>query len=135
MMLPKMGESQLHKLDEKAFGVTGLYHPREAVNAGFIVTERTVIHIDAGMRPADGRYLFELSTRVAPKNKIYLVLTHHHTDHILGMRPFREEGARIIGHKLLVDWIQGFWLGSGKPVEEIYGEGDCLRVSLQDMIL
>lgn len=121
-MSPKMEESQLHRLDEKVFGVTGLYHPRGTVNAGFIVTEGAVIHIDAGMRPADGRRLLELSAGVAPKNKIYLILTHHHTDHIFGMKPFRKQGARMISHKLVVDWIQGFWLGSGKPVEEIYRE-------------
>jgi len=114
---------KLHKLSESVFAVSRLYHPHETVNAGFIITERGIVHIDAGMRPADGRYLLELSTELAPdREKLYLILTHHHTDHIFGMRAFRERGAKIIGHRLLVEWIKEFWLKPGKPVEEIYRE-------------
>jgi glyoxylase-like metal-dependent hydrolase (beta-lactamase superfamily II) len=114
---------KLYQLGGNAFAVTGLYHPRWTVNAGFILTQKSIVHIDAGMRPADGRYLLELSVKLAPgREKLYLILTHHHTDHIFGMRAFRERKAKIIGHRLLGEWMESFWLASGKTVKEIYRE-------------
>ena len=114
---------KLHQFGNNAFAVIGLYHPCGSVNAGFILTGRSIVHIDAGMRLADGRYLLELSAKLAPgREKLYLILTHHHTDHIFGMRAFRERGAKVIGHRLLAEWIEEFWLKPGKSVEEIYKE-------------
>jgi len=112
---------ELYKLADNAFAVTGLYHVHISVNAGFITTSESIVHIDAGMRVADGRYLLKLSGEVAPaRGKIYLILTHHHTDHIFGMRAFKERGAKVIGHRELKEWIANFWLEPGLPVPEIY---------------
>ena len=30
---------------------------------------------------------------------LFLILTHHHSDHIFGMRVFREAGAKVIAHE------------------------------------
>ena len=65
----------------------------------------------------------KLSGEVAPGRKnIYLVLTHHHTDHIFGMRAFKERGAKVIGHRELKEWIANFWLEPGLPLPKIYKE-------------
>jgi glyoxylase-like metal-dependent hydrolase (beta-lactamase superfamily II) len=35
------------------------------------------------------------------KEKLYLILTHHHSDHVFGMRAMQEKGAKVIAHKVV----------------------------------
>ena len=98
---------ELHDLNNNAYAVTDLFHPSgKGVNAGFLLTSKTVIHIDAGMTVADGNQLLAYSREKAPnQNRLLLILTHHHSDHIFGMRPIKEAGARIIAHKKIDDFL------------------------------
>jgi glyoxylase-like metal-dependent hydrolase (beta-lactamase superfamily II) len=91
--------AELHSLNGNVYGVTGLFHPFGSVNAGFIITSNSIIHIDAGTTIADGNYLLAQSSKKAKEKKnLFLILTHHHSDHIFGMRVFKDAGARIIAH-------------------------------------
>lgn len=99
------GMAKLHRLAEKVYGVTKLFHPFGSVNAGFVVTENFIVHIDAGTTISDGEYLLESSMeKLGKKPKgIWLVLTHHHSDHIFGMDAFKKD-AKVIAHK----WVRRF---------------------------
>lgn len=92
---------KLHRLKENAYGITRLFHlSNVGVNAGFIVTKNSIIHVDAGMTVADGKSLLVQSNKEAKKkDNLFLILTHHHSDHIFGMRVFKEAGAKVIAHK------------------------------------
>ena len=93
---------KLHRLNDNAYGVIELFHPACSVdtNAGFVLTKNFIIHIDAGMTVADGIYLLKHSKMKAGKReKLLLILTHHHSDHIFGMRVFKEAGAKVIAHE------------------------------------
>jgi glyoxylase-like metal-dependent hydrolase (beta-lactamase superfamily II) len=92
---------QVHDFGNNVFGVTGLHHIAGiGVNAGFILTSDTVIHIDSGMTITDGEYLLSKSKEKATQQEnVLLILTHHHSDHIFGMRIFKEVDAEVIAHE------------------------------------
>lgn len=68
-------------------------------NAGFIVTPRGVVVVDALGSPAVARRLLEQIRRVTPLPVTHVVVTHYHADHIYGLQVFRELGARVIAHQ------------------------------------
>jgi glyoxylase-like metal-dependent hydrolase (beta-lactamase superfamily II) len=98
---------KLHRLSGNVYGVTGLFHLSDVgVNAGFVITKNSIIHIDAGMTVDDGNYLLTQSRKKAKNKKnLFLILTHHHSDHTFGMRVFKEAGAKIIAHKNVRDFL------------------------------
>jgi hypothetical protein len=64
---------KLHRLNENAYGITRLFHlSNVGVNAGFIVTKNSIIHIDAGMTVADGKSLLVRSSKEEGKSLSYL---------------------------------------------------------------
>jgi glyoxylase-like metal-dependent hydrolase (beta-lactamase superfamily II) len=88
-------------------------------NAGFIVTSKGVLVIDALASPADGERLLRTIQKITPEPVKWLVLTHHHPDHHFGAVVFRRAGARIIAHpdrrvlageagpeQLIADWTR-----------------------------
>jgi glyoxylase-like metal-dependent hydrolase (beta-lactamase superfamily II) len=103
LILPEVSGAManLHRLNHNVYGVTGLFHPAGiCVNAGFVITSDSIVHIDAGTTVSDGNYLISQSFKKAKgRKKLFLILTHHHSDHIFGMRVFKEEGARVIAHE------------------------------------
>lgn len=104
---------KIHRLAENVYGITELFHPAGWVNAGFIATENFVIHIDAGMTINDGKYLLENSMKKAKEpEELWLILTHNHSDHIFGMKVFKEAGAKIIAH----EWVKKFLLSRTLPL-------------------
>jgi len=104
---------ELHTLAEGVYAVTNLYHPMGGVNAGFVVTKSYVVHIDAGMTVRDGEYLLRASMEKFGRKpqKMWLVLTHNHSDHIFGIGVFKEAGAQVIAHK----WVRQFLLHRTLP--------------------
>ena len=98
-------------------------------NAGFVVTDSGVAVIDALASPLEARRLQEAIRTVTPAPVRWVVLTHHHPDHMMGTIVFAREGATVIAHPdrtmltrengddgLLADWdrviglhdLQGF---------------------------
>lgn len=94
---------ELHNLKKNVYGVTQLFHPAYdfGVNAGFLTARNVIVHIDAGMTIKDGEWLLSQSRKATTEKdvELLLVLTHHHSDHIFGMRVFKEAGAKIVAHK------------------------------------
>ena len=104
---------KVHRLAKGVYGVTDLFHPAGGVNAGFIAIRDFVVHVDAGMTVSDGRYLLENSMKkVKRPTRFWLVLTHNHSDHIFGMRVFKEAGAKIFAH----EWVKKFLLSRTFPL-------------------
>lgn len=99
--------AQVQEIRRNTFAVLGLGHPDIVrVNAGFIVTPSVVVSIDAGMTVADGEFLWQVAHALAPERESLLVLTHHHSDHVFGMRAFRERGAKIIAHARVREFLE-----------------------------
>ncbi len=88
-------------------------------NAGFVVTPAGVAVIDALASPWEARQLLATirATTAAPVR--WLILTHHHPDHMMGAIVFRRLGAAVIAHpdramqagehgdgELLTDWTR-----------------------------
>jgi glyoxylase-like metal-dependent hydrolase (beta-lactamase superfamily II) len=105
MQLPVgLGNPNVHKLETDVLAITGLYHTSIAkgfsVNSGMIFTDKSVVLIDCGMTIASSEFLWKLAKeRMHGRERLYLILTHHHSDHVFGMRVFKEKGAQIIAHK------------------------------------
>jgi thiosulfate/3-mercaptopyruvate sulfurtransferase len=98
-------------------------------NAGFVVTDSGVVVIEALASPLEARQLLATIRTVTPARVRWLVLTHHHPDHMMGAIVFTRAGAAVIAHPdrtmvtrengddgLLADWdrviglheLQGF---------------------------
>jgi len=109
-MPPGLRDPNVHEIKENVLAVTGLYHsPEEGfyVNAGIIFTKNSAVFIDAGMTIASAEFLWKTAQeqRNDPKS-LYLILTHHHADHVFGMRIFKEKGVKIIAHHMIREWLE-----------------------------
>jgi glyoxylase-like metal-dependent hydrolase (beta-lactamase superfamily II) len=67
-------------------------------NAGFIVTHDGVAVVDAEASPLQGKRLLAAVRTVTPAPIKWLILTHHHPDHMFGAIVFKRQGAAIIAH-------------------------------------
>ncbi len=105
-----LGNPKVFRLAENVFAVEHLYHskgPLAGVNAGIILTAESVIFIDSGMSIASAEYLWRLAQKkMTGQKKIYLILTHSHSDHVFGMQFFRDKGAEVIGHRLTAEHLK-----------------------------
>lgn len=105
-----LGNPKVFKLAENVFGVEHLYHskgPLAGVNAGIILTPESVIFVDSGMSIASSEYLWRLAQKkMEGQKKIYLILTHSHSDHVFGMRVMKDRGAEVIGHILTAEHLK-----------------------------
>ena len=74
-------------------------------NAGFVVTEDSVVVVDALGSPALAERLVAEIRKITPKPIRHLVLTHYHADHIYGAQVFKALGADIIAHELGKEYL------------------------------
>lgn len=86
------------RLKENIFTITGLMHPL-GVNVGFIVTKNNVIAIDSSWYDVSARFIINYIREITNNPIKYLILTERHSDHIFGMKYFKDVGAKIISHK------------------------------------
>lgn len=96
-----IGNPNVTRLSDNVLAITGLYHTggEDGVTAGIIFTRESVVFIDAGMTIASAEFIWNEAYRLmGNRKKFYLILTHHHSDHIFGMRVFKEKGAKVISH-------------------------------------
>ena len=68
-------------------------------NAGFIVTTKGVVVIDALGSPALAERLLADIRTITPQPVTHVILTHYHADHVYGLQVFAALGARIIAQK------------------------------------
>jgi glyoxylase-like metal-dependent hydrolase (beta-lactamase superfamily II) len=69
-------------------------------NAGFVVTNDSVVVIDALGSPALALELVAQIKKLTNKPISHVIVTHYHADHIYGLQVFRELGAKVIAHRL-----------------------------------
>jgi glyoxylase-like metal-dependent hydrolase (beta-lactamase superfamily II) len=74
-------------------------------NAGFVITPDSVVVIDALGSPALARRLLQEIGRITPKPVSHVIVTHYHADHIYGLQAFKAAGARIVAHRLALEYL------------------------------
>ena len=68
-------------------------------NAGFVITEDSVVVIDALGSPPLARRLLQAIARITPRPVSHVIVTHYHADHVYGLQAFAEQGARIVAQR------------------------------------
>ena len=68
------------------------------VNIPFIITERNVLVVDSGNNPEEGEAIVAAIQKITDKPIQYVVLTHYHRDHTLGLKSFPAD-AKVISHE------------------------------------
>ncbi len=75
-------------------------------NAGFIITDDSVVVIDSLGTPKLGRRMIATIKQITDKPIKYLIVTHNHPDHAYGAIAFRElEGVQVVGHQGTLKYI------------------------------
>lgn len=69
-------------------------------NAGFVVTQDSVVMIDALGSPAAAEKLVAQIRKITPKPISHVILTHYHADHVYGLQVFKALGAQVVAHTL-----------------------------------
>jgi glyoxylase-like metal-dependent hydrolase (beta-lactamase superfamily II) len=81
-------------VQENLYLITGMQWD---INVTFLVTGEGVLVVDSGNDPAEGRWVVEKIKEKTDKPIKYVVLTHHHFDHSLGLMGFPKD-VTIIAH-------------------------------------
>lgn len=93
------------RLKNNIFAITGLMHPI-GVNAGFIITKKSVIVIDSSWYDVSAKFMINYIKEITKNPIKYLILTERHSDHIFGMKYFKDRGARVIAHKKTKEFLK-----------------------------
>lgn len=75
-------------------------------NAGFVITPKGVVVIDALGSPVLAQQLIEEIGRLTPLPVTHVIVTHYHADHIYGLQAFKALGARVIAHRAAQQYLQ-----------------------------
>ena len=87
------------RLSPRCYAVTGLaYCPPWCVNAGFIAGDGETLVVDTGGNALAGQTVYGYATAVRPENRLRVLNTEKHFDHIGGNAVFRAQGIDIWGH-------------------------------------
>jgi glyoxylase-like metal-dependent hydrolase (beta-lactamase superfamily II) len=87
------------QLSPHCFAVTGLgYVPPWCVNAGFVVGQHTTVIVDTGANALAAATIHGYATIARRGNRLIVIDTEKHFDHIGGNGYFRERGIDVYGH-------------------------------------
>ena len=87
------------RLSPRCYAVTGLaYSPPWCVNAGFIAGDTETLVVDTGGNVLAGQTVHGYATAVRPANRLRVLNTEKHFDHIGGNAFFRAQGVDMWGH-------------------------------------
>ena len=87
------------KLSEHCYAVTGLgYVPPWSVNAGFIAGRDTTLIVDTGACALSAQTIHGYASAVRTSNRIVVIDTERHFDHIGGNSYFRDRAIDVYGH-------------------------------------
>ena len=64
-------------------------------NAGFVITPKGVVVIDALGSPALAKKLIAEIKKITPQKVVAVIVTHYHADHVYGLQEFKKIGAKI----------------------------------------
>lgn len=91
------------RLTDHCYAVPGLaYATPWCVNAGFIAGEEATLVVDSGGNALAAQAVHGYAAAVRPGNKMFLINTEKHFDHILGNCYFHDQGIEIWGHAELM---------------------------------
>jgi glyoxylase-like metal-dependent hydrolase (beta-lactamase superfamily II) len=68
-------------------------------NAGFVVTPKGVVVIDALGSPVLAQKLIQEIRRITKQKIVAVVLTHYHADHVYGLQEFKRLGATVYAQR------------------------------------
>lgn len=68
-------------------------------NAGFVVTNDSVLVFDALATPVLGQAMLKAIRSVTPLPVKRVIVSHYHADHIYGLQTFKQAGAEIWAHE------------------------------------
>jgi glyoxylase-like metal-dependent hydrolase (beta-lactamase superfamily II) len=87
------------RLSDRCFAVTGLaYVPPWSVNSGFVAGEQITLVIDTGANALAAATIHGYAAAARPGNRLLVINTEKHFDHIGGNGFFRERGLDVYGH-------------------------------------
>src|SRR5260370_23007553 len=87
------------QVSPNCFAGAGLgYVPPWCVNAGFIVGRHTTLVVDTGANALAAATIHGYASIARPHNRLIVVDTEQHFDHIGGNGYFRERGVDVYGH-------------------------------------
>lgn len=90
-------------------GVAGLGSPANQnfiSNAGFVVTQDSVVVFDALGSPAAAERLVEVIRSITPLPIKHVFVSHYHADHIYGLQVFKRLGARVYAGREAMSYLQ-----------------------------
>ena len=64
-------------------------------NAGFVVTPKGVVVVDALGSPILAKKLIQEIARISPQKIVAVIVSHYHADHVYGLQEFKRIGAKI----------------------------------------
>lgn len=64
-------------------------------NAGFVITPKGVVVMDALGSPVLAKKLIREIARITPQKVVAVIVSHYHADHIYGLQEFKKIGATI----------------------------------------
>jgi len=64
-------------------------------NAGFVVTPKGVVVVDALGSPVLAKKLIAEIKKITPQKIVAVIVTHYHADHVYGLQEFKNIGAKI----------------------------------------
>jgi glyoxylase-like metal-dependent hydrolase (beta-lactamase superfamily II) len=64
-------------------------------NAGFVITPKGVVVIDALGSPVLAKKLIAEIKKITPQKVVAVIVTHYHADHVYGLQEFKNIGAKI----------------------------------------
>jgi glyoxylase-like metal-dependent hydrolase (beta-lactamase superfamily II) len=64
-------------------------------NAGFVVTSKGVVVVDALGSPILAQKLIAEIKKITPQKVVALIVSHYHADHVYGLQEFKSIGAKI----------------------------------------
>jgi glyoxylase-like metal-dependent hydrolase (beta-lactamase superfamily II) len=87
------------RISERCYAITGLgYSAPWSVNSGFIAGDALTLVIDTGGNTAAAGTIHGYASAVRPPNRLRVINTEGHFDHIGGNGFFRELGIDVWGH-------------------------------------
>jgi len=87
------------QLTDRCFAVTGLgYSTPWSVNAGFVIGDEVTLVVDTGASSLAAQSIHGYASTARPGNKLRVINTEKHFDHIGGNSFFRERGIDVWGH-------------------------------------
>lgn len=74
-------------------------------NSGFVVTENSVVVVDALGSPSLAQALITAIRKITLKPISHVFVTHYHADHVYGLQEFRRVGAKIVAQRTSSEYL------------------------------